>query len=89
MATITPSSASSKYQIDQEDVLASLLALPSVVETIGDQVLLRTTCVNVYGNKWRVNLWVSINNPVVPNAGRILKSYFIRCSNLSFEVMED
>jgi hypothetical protein len=89
MATITPSSVYSKYEINQEDVLASLLALPAVMDAVGDQVLLRKTCVNVYGNKWRVNLWVSINNPVVPNAGRILKSYFVHCSNLSFELLED
>ena len=89
MATITPSCTSSKYKIDEQDVLTSLLSLPKVVDAVGDQVLIRKTCVNVYGDRWRVNLWVGIDNPIVPNAGRILKSYFIKVSNLCFDVLED
>lgn len=51
--------------------------------------LIRTTCVNVFGNKWRVNLWEGINNPVVPNAGRIVKSYFVKCGDKGLEILED
>ena len=89
MATVAPSASSSKYKVDDQDVMTSLLSLPEVVEVIGDQVLIRKTCVNVYGNKWRVNLWVGTDHPLIPNAGRILKSYFIKVSNLCFDVLED
>lgn len=72
----------------KEDVMVHVLEL-AYKDGINLESLIRTTCVNVFGINWRVNLWVGINNPIVPNAGRIIKSYFVKCGDKGLEILED
>ncbi|MFM7095812.1 MAG: hypothetical protein ACKO16_00180 [Gemmataceae bacterium] len=55
---------------------SSLLA--KLFARIGEPVdPLKISAVNVYTNKWRINVWKSSNNPFLPNAGFIESSYFV------------
>jgi hypothetical protein len=72
----------------KEDIVEAILQV-AFDDGIKLRTLLRVTCVNVFGNKWRINLWTSINNPVVPNAGHIVKSYFVKCGDKGLEILED
>jgi hypothetical protein len=85
----TPLPTPSKTKVSEADVLDFLLSLKRVKEAIGSNTLIKKSCVNVYDNKWRINLWTGTDNPIIPNAGRILQSYFVRCCNGSVEILED
>ena len=39
--------------------------------------LIKEDVILVYHNRYRINLWVSIKNDFIPNAGFISKSYFV------------
>lgn len=72
----------------KEEIVEAILQV-AFDDGIKLKTLLRVTCVNVFGDKWRINLWTSIHNPIVPNAGHIIKSYFVKCGDKGLEVMED
>jgi len=55
---------------------SSLLA--KLFARVGEPVdPLKISVINVYANKWRVNVWKSSNNNFLPSAGFIESSYFI------------
>ncbi len=89
MTLTTPAPKKPKPKTTPEEVLVALMELPSVRKTIGDANIIREAVINVFENKWRINLWESMNNPIIPNAGRILKSYFVKFSDYGLEVIED
>ena len=39
--------------------------------------IIKATAINVFANRYRVNVWQSINNPFLPKAGKIVASYFV------------
>lgn len=89
MTITSPAPKKTKQKITPEEVLSSLLKEAARRDDVDSSLLIRKTCVNVFENKWRINLWVGINNPIVPNAGRILKSYFVKYSDCGLEILED
>ena len=90
MTSTTPAPTKTKTKNKPEDVLQALMDLPKVKEDLfGNLPLMKESVVNVFDDKWRINLWVSIHNPVVPNAGLILKSYFVKFGNGRLEILED
>jgi hypothetical protein len=89
MATTTPAPQKPRAKRTPEDVLYVLLPIARERDGILESSLMRKTCVNVFDEKWRINLWVSANNPVVPNAGRIVKSYFVKFGESGLEILED
>jgi hypothetical protein len=90
MTSTTPALNKTKTKNKPEDVLQALMDLPKVKEDLFENLpLMKESVVNVFDDKWRINLWVSIHNPVVPNAGRILKSYFVKFGNGRLEILED
>lgn len=89
MTTATPAPKKTKPKATPDDVLSLLLPEAVQKDGVDPALLIKKTCVNVFDDKWRVNLWVGINNPVVPNAGRIVKSYFVKFENGGLEILED
>lgn len=89
MTIISPAPKKTKSKPTEEEVLSAVLSHAKGRDGVETQTLIRKTCVNVFDDKWRVNLWVGINNPVVPNAGRIVKSYFVKFENGGLEILED
>ncbi len=52
--------------------------LTKLFAKVGEPVdVLKISVINVYGNKWRINVWKSSNNPFLPSAGFIDVSYFV------------
>lgn len=84
MSTTTPKTKNPRNKSGQDEVLSALFAQVSKPDGI-----VRVNCVNVFDSRWRINLWASLNNPVVPNAGRIMKSYFVKFENGWLEILED
>lgn len=39
--------------------------------------VIKTAVVNVFDNRYRINVWQSINHPLLPKAGKIVASYFV------------
>lgn len=55
---------------------SSLLA--KIFAKVGEPVdALKISVINVYANKWRINVWKSSNNAFLPSAGVIEVSYFV------------
>lgn len=61
-----------KKKATAEEVLAALFAVKPKPAGV-----LRVDCVNVFDNRWRINVWVQGENPVVRNQGRVQESYFV------------
>lgn len=89
MPLTTPAPKKPKPKVTEDIVIADLLLRAKTRDNIDCSTLIRTGCFNVFDNKWRVNLWVGINNPIIPNAGRILKSYFVKYGDCGLEILED
>ena len=87
--TPVPTPVPEKAKASESDILRFLLSLKRVKEEIGSTALIKKSCFNVYDNKWRINLWAGTDNPIIPNAGRILKSYFVKYYNGSIEILKD
>lgn len=62
----------SKPKVTPEEILESLFLLEDK-----PQDLMRADAINVYANRWRVNLWIRSSNPFVSSQGSIVKSYFL------------
>lgn len=54
---------------------AILEALYKQVSRVEDTI--KTSVTNVYSNRYRINIWQSLNNPFIPNLGKIAASYFV------------
>lgn len=39
--------------------------------------IIKTAVVNVYANRYRINIWQSVGNPFIPKLGKIVASYFV------------
>lgn len=89
ITTSIPAPKKTKPKVTADEVLTLLLVEAARRDSVDVQALIRKTCVNVFDDKWRINLWVTINNPVVPNAGRIVKSYFVKFENGELNILED
>ena len=58
---------------EESAVLASLWT-----QVVKPDNLIKAAAVNVYGDRYRINVWTSVPHPFMPNAGRITASYFAR-----------
>jgi uncharacterized protein (UPF0333 family) len=47
--------------------------------------IIKAAAINVFENRYRVNIWQSLNNILLPKAGKIVASYFVIVTN-NFEV---
>jgi hypothetical protein len=55
--------------------------LEKLFSKIGNPVdAIKISCVNVFSDFYRINIWHSINHPFLPNAGIISASYFFKCT---------
>lgn len=54
---------------------AILEALYKQVDRVED--VIKTSVVNVYANRYRINIWQSVGNPFIPKLGKIVASYFV------------
>lgn len=51
--------------------------------------IIKAVAVNVFDNRYRVNIWQSLNNPILPKAGKIVGTYFVIVTNsLEVKVIE-
>jgi len=54
---------------------AVLELLYKQVDRVPDTI--KTAVVNVYANRYRINIWQSVGNPFIPKLGKIAASYFV------------
>ena len=47
--------------------------------------IVKAAAINTFENRYRVNIWQTINHPLLPKAGKIVASYFVVVTN-DFEV---
>jgi len=45
------------------------------------QNVVKAAAINIFENRYRVNIWQSINHPLLPKAGKIIASYFVLVTN--------
>lgn len=62
----------SKVTVDEKVILENLLKQVPVVTNV-----LKVAIFNVFSNRFRINIWQSIDHPFIPNAGKIAASYFV------------
>jgi hypothetical protein len=43
--------------------------------------IIKAVAINVFENRYRVNIWQSLNNPILPKTGKIVGSYFVVVTN--------
>ena len=61
-----------KSKLDEKDILAQLFEqVPAVTNVI------KTSVVNVYENRYRINIWKGVDHPFMPKNGFIAASYFV------------
>lgn len=71
-----------KVKASEETILASLFTM---VEKPND--IIKMSCLNVYGNCYRINIWTSLHHPFIPNYGKITSSYFVKENNGSITIV--
>lgn len=79
-ATAEPKVKSSKISNDQITEL-----LFQQVEPVAN--LMKTVVVNVYDNRYRINVWQNVFHPFMPNCGVIAASYFVKVENGKIEIL--
>lgn len=62
----------SKQKFSEATILSSLYKIVDRVENT-----IKESVINVYADRYRVNIWKGSNNPFLPKAGTIAASYFI------------
>ena len=66
-----------KNKPSDDCILASLFT-----QVVRPTDIVKTSCVNVYGDRYRINIWTSIPHPFMPVNGRITASYFAKVDSL-------
>jgi hypothetical protein len=64
-----------EYKKDKVNDGAILDLLYKQVDRVPDTI--KTAVVNVYANRYRINIWQSVGNPFIPKLGKIAASYFV------------
>lgn len=82
--TIAEAKVEKKYKVkpSEDEILASLFMQ---VEKPND--IIKMSCLNVYGNCYRINIWTSLHHPFIPNYGKITSSYFVKENNGSITIV--
>ena len=62
----------SKATVDEKVILDNLFKQVPAVTNV-----LKVSVFNVFSNRFRINVWQSIDHPFFPNAGKIAASYFV------------
>lgn len=62
----------SKATVDEKVILDNLFKQVPAVTNV-----LKVSVFNVFSNRFRINVWQSIDHPFIPNAGKIAASYFV------------
>lgn len=57
---------------EESAVLASLWT-----QVVKPSDVVKVAAINVYGNRWRVNVWTAVPHQFMPNMCRISSSYFV------------
>jgi len=65
-------SKNKKPRLSDEDILTQVF-----IQCGRPKDIIKTAVVNVFDNRYRVNVWQSINNPFLPKAGKIVASFFV------------
>lgn len=80
-----PTAKTTKQRFSDETILSNLYQLVDRVENT-----IKESVINVYSNRYRVNIWQGMNNPFLPKAGRIAASYFISVDeNGNIKIFDD
>lgn len=73
-----------KPVLSEADILAEVYRQKGKPDNI-----IKAVAVNVFDNRYRVNIWQSLNNPILPKAGKIVATYFVIVTNdLEVKVIE-
>jgi hypothetical protein len=67
-----PTTKVNKQKFSEGAILSMLYQQVDRVENT-----IKESVINVYSNRYRVNIWQGTNNPFLPKAGKIVASYFI------------
>jgi len=67
---------------DKPEVKKDKISDGAILEQLYKQVhrvedVIQTSVVNVYSNRYRINIWQSVGNPFIPKLGKIVASYFV------------
>jgi hypothetical protein len=66
----------------KKPLLSEVDILSEVYRQKGKPVdIIKAVAINVFENRYRVNIWQSLNNPILPKAGKIVGSYFVVVTN--------
>ena len=73
-----------KPVLSEADILAEVYRQKGKPDNI-----IKAVAVNVFDNRYRVNIWQSLNNPILPKAGKIVATYFVIVTNdLEVKIIE-
>lgn len=72
MTTFEEQPKTKKPRMSEDQILSEVFIQMGKPDNI-----IKATAVNVFANRYRVNIWQSINNPFLPKAGKIVASYFV------------
>lgn len=72
MTTLEDQPKARKPRMSEEQILTEVFIQKGKPDNI-----IKATAVNVFANRYRVNIWQSINHPLLPKAGKIVASYFV------------
>lgn len=61
-----------KNKISDGTILEQLYKQVDRIEDV-----IQTSIVNVYSNRYRINIWQSVGSPFIPKLGKIVASYFV------------
>lgn len=82
MAVATEEPKANKKTVDNEVILGLLFKqVPKVKNT------LKTVVVNVYADRYRINIYQVKEHPFMPNCGFIAASYFVTHSNDALKIL--
>ena len=45
-------------------------------QVVKPENVIRESVFNIYGNRYRINIWTSVEHAFIPKAGKITQSYF-------------
>lgn len=66
-----------KAKPSEENILTSLFT-----QVVKPTDIVKISCVNVYGDRYRINIWTSIPHPFMPVNGKITASYFVKVDSI-------
>ena len=45
-------------------------------QVVKPENVIRESVFNIYGDRYRINIWTAVDHPFIPRAGKITQSYF-------------